>query len=221
MVAAGSGSRLGAPVPKALVELDGVPLVRRCVDNLAVAGVGFVVVTIPAGCEAEFALALDGADARVTCVVGGSRRQDSVAIGLRALAGLPGESLVLVHDAARPFVPAEAVHRVLQALLDGAVAVVPTLAVVDSIRQSCAGGSTVVDRSALRAVQTPQGFRLGDLARAHDHINRSGIEVTDDAAACEALGLPVVLVDGHRHAFKITEPFDMLLAGAILAAEGT
>ncbi|WP_267897965.1 2-C-methyl-D-erythritol 4-phosphate cytidylyltransferase [Tessaracoccus antarcticus] len=221
MVAAGSGSRLGASVPKALVLLDGVALVRRCVDNLAEAGVERVVVTIPAGFEDDFAGALQGADTQVTCVVGGGRRQDSVRLGLRALGHLPGTTLVLVHDAARPLVPAVVVGRVLQALRDGAVAVVPTLPVVDSIRRSAAGTSSVVDRSRLRAVQTPQGFRLDELVRGHTHIELAGLEVTDDAAACEALGLPVVLVEGHRHALKITEPVDMLLAAAILAAEGT
>ncbi len=220
VVAAGSGSRLGATLPKALVELDGTSLVRRCLDNLALAGVEQVVVTIPEGYRSQFDAALAGLAIDARCVVGGARRQDSVRLGLQALATTGSDAFVLVHDAARPLVPAEVVGRVVGALRSGARAVVPTLPVVDSIREVTDEASVVVDRSRLRTVQTPQGFHLGTLIDAHRHVDEHGIEVTDDAAACEAHGVPVVLVEGHRHALKITEPIDLLLAGAILATEG-
>lgn len=219
MVAAGSGSRLGAAVPKALVELDGVSLVRRCVDNLASAGVGHVVVMIPMGQQAAFEAALEGASIPVMCVIGGVRRQDSVRLGVAAIEPDNDETVVLVHDAARPLVRGDVVERVVDAVESGADAVVPTLPVVDSIRLATSGISQVVDRSHLRAVQTPQGFRLGTLRDAHRHIDDQGLEVTDDAAACEAIGVPVVLVDGHRHTLKVTEPVDLLVAQAILAGE--
>lgn len=221
MVAAGSGSRLGASLPKALVELRGVSLVRRCVDNLARAGVGRVVVTIPAGLDQAFADTLAGVNVPVVCVPGGARRQDSVRLGLAELAHFGDDTPVLVHDAARPLVRADVVGRIAAALADGGEAVVPTLPVVDSIREGTPDASSVVDRARLRAVQTPQGFRLGTLRRAHEHIADRGIDVTDDAAACEAVGVQVRLVDGHRHTLKITEPIDLLLAEAVLAGEGT
>lgn len=221
MVAAGSGSRLGADVPKALVTLGGVSLVRRCVDSLARAGVGRIVVMIPAGEGRAFADALKGVAIPVTHLEGGERRQDSVRLGLEALAGVGDGAHILVHDAARPLVPASVVERVVRALRDGARAVVPTMPVVDSIREASNNASTVVDRSRLRAVQTPQGFILGTLRDAHRLVHTSGVDITDDAAACEAAGVPVVLVDGDRRALKITEPIDMMVAEAIVATEGT
>lgn len=220
MVAAGSGSRLGAAVPKAMVELKGTSLVRRCVDNLARAGVQRVVVTVPAGQLVVFEAALAGTDVPTICVPGGARRQDSVLLGLAALGTVSENAIALVHDAARPLVPPQVVDRVVAAVTAGAEAVVPALPVVDSMREGTAEASKVVDRSRLRAVQTPQGFKLGTLRRAHHHIDDQGIEVTDDAAACEAIGVPVRLVDGHRHLIKITEPIDLLLAESILAGEG-
>ena len=202
------------------MPLAGVTLVRRCVDNFAAAGIERIVVTIPDGEHATFDAALDGAVGRVECVVGGHRRQDSVRLALDSLAGLEESTIVVVHDAARPLVPAAVVDRVVNAVRAGAGAVLPALPVVDSIRQASHGSSVVVDRAGLRAVQTPQGFRFGTLRTAHDHVEALGIDVTDDAAACEIMGVPVVLVDGDRRALKITEAIDLLLAEAILSAEG-
>ena len=220
MVAAGSGSRLGATLPKALVPLAGVALVRRSVDSLARAGVGRAVVTIPHGMESSFAAAMQGARIPVSYVVGGHRRQDSVRRALDTLVGLRDNTIVLVHDAARPLVPDTVVSRVVGALEAGALAVVPTLAVVDSIREATDESSVVVDRARLRAVQTPQGFAFTTLRDAHDHVHASGVDITDDAAACEAMGVDVVLVEGDRLSLKITDPIDLLLAEAILSSEG-
>ena len=202
------------------MELGGTSLVRRCVDNLSRSGVQRMVVTIPDGFQEAFDAALQGAGITLQCVVGGVRRQDSVRLGLAALEPLGDDTLVLVHDAARPLVVPEVVDRVVGALRAGAEAVVPTLPVVDSIRQRTDGASVVVDRAQLHAVQTPQGFLLGTLSSAHRHVQDHDIEVTDDAAACEAVGVSVVLVAGHRHSLKITEPIDLLLAEAILATGG-
>lgn len=215
MVAAGSGSRLGAPVPKALVELDGVPLVRRSVDALAAAGVAEIVVTIPAGMQHEFSSALEGVCPRPLLVEGGTARQDSVRFGLASLTS-GDDAVVLVHDAARALVPPSVVRAVAAAILSGAQAAIPVVPVVDSIRRVAAEGSTVVDRSSLRAVQTPQGARLRDLRAAHERVAADALDVTDDASACEYIGLRVTLVPGHRDALKITEPGDLLLAGAVL-----
>ncbi|WP_220489035.1 MULTISPECIES: 2-C-methyl-D-erythritol 4-phosphate cytidylyltransferase [unclassified Tessaracoccus] len=217
VVAAGSGSRLGAAQPKALVELEGVTLVRRSVDALAAGGVEQVVVTVPHGLEPEFRTALDGAAVPTTCVEGGSTRQDSVRIGLAAITA-PDRAVVLVHDAARALIPPTVVRAVASAVAGGAEVAIPVLPVVDSIRRIDGASSQVVDRAPLRAVQTPQGARFGALRRAHDLLLAEALEVTDDAAACEHAGLSVTLVDGHRDALKITEPVDLVLARAILAA---
>lgn len=215
VVAAGSGSRLGAAVPKALVELEGVALVRRAVDALTEAGICEIVVTIPEGLAGEFAVALAGADGRVASVVGGATRQDSVRLGLAALTA-PADAIVLVHDAARSLVPADTVRGVVAAVRDGADCVIPVIPVVDSVRRVTGPGNEVVDRADLRAVQTPQAARLRVLRDAHALVERDGVDVTDDATVCEYAGLRVTLVPGHRDALKITEPIDLVLARAIL-----
>lgn len=216
VVAAGSGSRLGASVPKALVELGGMSLVRRSVLAMRAGGVGHVVITTPDGCLSIFEAALSGLD-DVVCTIGGAERQDSVRLGLEVLAERFGpETIVLVHDAARPLVPPQVVATVRQAVVRGAEVAIPVIAVHDSIRQVGDAGSWMVDRSTLRAIQTPQGARLGLLREAHDHVARHGLTITDDASAIEALGHQVVLVPGHHDALKITEQLDLALAQGIL-----
>lgn len=215
VVAAGSGSRLGAAVPKALVELGGVPLVVRAVDALRAGGVSDIVVTVPATHLSAFADALDGWGALL--VTGGSTRQESVRLGLAALQA-PDDAVVLVHDAARALVPTQVVRRVAEAVLGGAAAAVPVVGVNDSIRQIAGEGSVVVDRERLRAVQTPQAARLSVLRAAHEVVRTRGLAVTDDAAACEHAGHRVTLVEGHHDALKITEPADLAVAELLLAA---
>lgn len=214
VAAAGSGTRLGAAVPKALVQLDGEPLVLRSLRQLAAGGVDRAVVTAPEHLVPVFAEAL--ADAPLPCrvVAGGAERQDSVRLGLAA-AGDCG--VLLVHDAARPLVPPRVVAAVIAAVRAGHSAVVPALPVIDSIRRVLPDESSeVVDRSRLRAVQTPQGFDPSTLRAAHEHVLAQGLVVTDDAACCEAMGRSVHLVPGAREALKITEPVDLVLAEALL-----
>jgi len=140
-------------------------------------------------------------------VAGGIERHDSVAAGL---AVLPAElDVVLVHDAARAMTPSSLFAAVAAAVADGAPAVVPGLPVVDTIKQVDETGTVVatLPRAALRAVQTPQGFRRDVLERAYAAM-RSAL-VTDDAALVEALGLPVLVIPGDPLAHKITTPADL------------
>ena len=172
--------------------------------------VNAVIVVAPVD-RLEDAKALTGPDV----VAGGATRQASVAAGLAALP--PDVDLVLVHDVARAFVPAEVIDRVVAALRDGADAVIPTRPVTDTIKRVDAGGGRVietVDRSTLVAVQTPQGFRRDVLVAAHAS---GATDITDDAGLVEALGATVVAVDGADEAFKITRPWDLLLAEAVAA----
>jgi 2-C-methyl-D-erythritol 4-phosphate cytidylyltransferase len=220
VVAAGAGVRLGGSTPKALRPLAGKPLVLHALEALAAGGVSRAIVVIAPGTEADFETALANAPIPAGYVTGGLRRQDSVREGLVAIAGDPEAALarlVLVHDAARPLVPAAVVARVIAALCDGADAVVPAVAVVDSIREvDVSGTSRAVDRSALRAVQTPQGFRTEVLAEALARAAAEGREVSDDATAVEAIGVPVVLVEGSPDALKVTGPADLPIAENIL-----
>jgi 2-C-methyl-D-erythritol 4-phosphate cytidylyltransferase len=214
--AAGSGERLGAGVPKAMVLLAGEPILAHAVRALvAEPRVGLVVLAAPEGLEdvmAEVAAGRSGG-VPVVAVTGGATRAESVSA---ALAVVPDEfGVALVHDAARCLVPVEVVTAVVDAVLAGADAVVPGAPVVDTVRELTAdGGSRTIDRSSLRAVQTPQGFGTPVLRRAHATGDPTA---TDDAGMVEALGLHVVLVPGHPRAFKVTTAQDLLLAEAILA----
>ena len=212
--AAGSGLRLGPGAPKALRLLAGEPLLLHAVRGLRRAtSVGPVVVAAPADDLERVRRLLHGLD--VVVVAGGAERQDSVRA---ALAALPIHvDLVLVHDAARCLTPVAVVDRVVAALRAGAQAVVPVLPVADTVKR--VDGErvvTTVDRSALRAVQTPQGFRREVLERAHAS---SGPVLTDDAGLVEAVGGQVTTVAGADEAFKVTRPLDLVLAEALLRGQ--
>lgn len=209
--AAGSGVRLGPGAPKALRLLAGEPLLVHAVRGLRRSSdVGPVVVAAPAAELEQVRTLLAGLD--VVVVAGGAERQDSVRA---ALAALPVDvDLVLVHDAARCLTPVAVVDRVVAALRAGADAVVPVLPVADTVKQ--VDGDRVVqtvDRSALRAVQTPQGFRREVLERVH---GSTGPALTDDAGLVEAAGGRVTTVAGADEAFKVTRPLDLVLAEALL-----
>jgi 2-C-methyl-D-erythritol 4-phosphate cytidylyltransferase len=151
--------------------------------------------------------------APVIVVAGGAERQASVAAALAAVPA--GPEIVLVHDAARALTPPELVESVAEAVRAGHDAVIPVLPVVDTIKDVGAGEVVLgtVDRSALRAVQTPQGFRRSVLAAAHA---AAGDPLTDDAGLVEKLGIPVVCVPGSEYALKVTRPFDLALAEHLL-----
>lgn len=210
VAAAGSGERLGAGVPKALVRLGDQTLLQLSVAAMVDAGVDVVVVTAPPASLAEFAALVPAAQV----VAGGALRQDSVRA---ALAALPAAvDVVLVHDAARALVPADVVQRVLDAVRGGADAVVPVIALADTVKEVGQHGEVLrtVDRSSLRAVQTPQGFRRSVLEQAH----AGGVQAaTDDAALVEALDVTVTTVEGSPEALKVTTPMDLAVAEGILA----
>ena len=223
--AAGRGERLGPGAPKALRSLGGVPMLVHAVRALASArAVDLVVVAAPedgvddvTALLAEHGL-LDSAPGRAGALVvaGGDTRQESVA---RALHLLPDDvDVVLVHDAARPLVPVSLVDAVAAAVRGGADAVVPGLPVSDTIKSVDAADvvSATLDRGALRAVQTPQGFRRATLTEAHAAADPDA-PATDDAGLVERLGGKVVVVPGDEEAFKVTRPLDLVLAEAVLA----
>ncbi|KQX61573.1 2-C-methyl-D-erythritol 4-phosphate cytidylyltransferase [Angustibacter sp. Root456] len=211
VVAAGQGTRLAAGRPKAFVELAGTTLLEHAVSRVLDAGVHHVVAVVPAELVGPTQQLLAG---RAEVVAGGAERQDSVALGLAAL---PAHvRVVLVHDAARCLAPPSLVASVVRAVQGGHHAVVPGLAVVDTLKEVDAHGTVVgtVARDPLRAVQTPQGFDRAVLERAHAAADAAA---TDDAALVERLGEPVVVVPGDAMAFKITTPDDLALAQFWLA----
>ena len=211
LVAGGAGLRAGAAVPKQWRDLAGRPVLRWAAEGLRAAGADQLVVVVPDGEVARARSVLEGLSADV--VRGGATRTGSVRAGLQALAPVPG--VVLVHDAARPFVGARQVGLLLEALAsaDGAL---PALPVGDTLKQADDGVvAGTVPRGGLFRAQTPQAFRYPVLAAAY--AAASG-EATDDAALVEAAGGRVVLTPGDPMLFKITHPEDFAMAEALAGA---
>ncbi|MGW7436136.1 2-C-methyl-D-erythritol 4-phosphate cytidylyltransferase [Streptomyces sp. NPDC054849] len=225
--AAGRGVRLGPGAPKALRALGGTPMLVHAVRAMARSrAVSLVVVVAPPAETAEVRLLLGEHTlperTEVLVVAGGATRQESVRAGLDAL---PQDvTSVLIHDAARPLVPVDTVDSVVEAVRDGAGAVVPALPLADTVKEVEPGRPgepepvvATPERARLRAVQTPQGFDLATLLRAHAAIAVDGEGATDDAGMVERLGVPVLVIPGHEEAFKVTRPLDLVLAEAVLA----
>lgn len=255
IAAAGQGTRLGADKPKAFVELAGISLLERSISAMHATELvdEIIVVAAPdmldeaadviSRCESADVTRVAGAGASdgrtIRLVPGRGERADSVMAGLEAISVEPGvDPIVLVHDAARALTPANMIDRVARAVADGALGVVPVVPVVDTIKavtetaghgevRSQAQITKTVDRSNVRAAQTPQGFRYSALFSANEMYYASvqadaeagtrSFVPTDDASLLEWQGVPVVCVDGDELAFKITTRKDLLLARAFLA----
>lgn len=219
VVAAGSGTRLGAGAPKAFVGIDAHPVLRHVLDRVFAASPAQVIVAAPAGLEGVAETLLQEAagvrrDLGVV-VTGGESRQQSVAAGLAALWG--DVTTVLVHDAARALTPVAQIDAVISAVTPDA-GVIPALPVIDTIKRVDAGDVVAaVDRSELTAAQTPQGFPRALLQEAYAVAQRSGVEYTDDAALYAAAGHRVRHIEGSATAFKITTPADLERARQILS----
>jgi 2-C-methyl-D-erythritol 4-phosphate cytidylyltransferase len=207
ITAAGSGTRLGAAVPKALLPIEGRALVAWALDGICQTA-DAVVVTAPESHLDAFREAVDG---RATVVAGGVTRQESVALGLAELA-LAANDIVLIHDAARAFQPVDTMRATVAAVEAGADGAIPVLPVVDTLVAAPRPDGSLgepVDRDAFRTVQTPQTFRAGVALDAHAR-GRAG--ATDDATLARELGYRIVAVDGHEWGFKVTRPADLPLA---------
>lgn len=215
VVAAGRGTRAGPGGPKQYRGLGGRAVLRRTLEGLAACpGIEAIRVVIHADDRAEYDRATEGLTL-ATPVTGGATRQESVRLGLAALEG-EEDDLVLIHDAARPFAPPEMIGRVLAAL-EEAEGACPALPVADTVRRDEGGlAGDLVDRAGLVRAQTPQGFRLGPIRRAHEAAR--GHEFTDDVAVAQAAGMAVALVAGDERAAKLTTPEDFAQAEGRLAA---
>ena len=216
VLAGGSGSRLGSPLPKQYQDLAGRPVLARTLAAFAThPSVDYVRAVIRAEDEAEYRRAAEGLDL-LDPVVGGAARQDSARLGLESLHGLAPDR-VLIHDAARPFVDAGTISRTIGAL-DTAPASVPALPLADTLKRSDDGRTVAatVDRGRLWRAQTPQGFRYAEILAAHRAAE--GNALTDDAAVAEAAKLAVALVLGSADNFKITTEDDLKRARRLLAA---
>lgn len=209
IVAAGKGERAGGGLPKQFRMLGGKPVIAhaydRLVAHLAVADVAVVV----GADQREMAIAALGERPLLTIADGGVTRRDSVRAGLNAAAGADA---VLIHDAARPFVPLAVIDRLLAALA-GHAGAVPVLPVADTLARSGDVLGDVVDRSSVLRIQTPQAFRLDAVMAAHRAWSEA-LEPTDDAQMVRAAGYDVATVDGDAMLEKITRPEDFAAAEA-------
>jgi len=230
IVAAGRGSRFGSELPKQYCPLRGDTVIgltlKAFIGHPDINAIRVVIhpddlelykKTIDQISSFGFAL---GDTAILEPVFGGASRQESVSIGLESLSETAPD-LVLIHDAARPFVSARVIDRVLNALQYQS-AVIPALAVNDTLkRRHERTVSETVDRSQLVRAQTPQGFRFSEIQRAHRHAQElsPGAEMTDDAAIAEYAGLMVNIVDGSEDNVKITSQQDLQMAERALATK--
>lgn len=205
VVAGGSGARFGAR--KQFASLGGISVLAFATTVAATSTDGVVVVVpVDSVDDVEMEMAIHE---NVDVVAGGDSRAGSVRAGLAAVPETA--TIVLVHDAARPLASVDLYQRVIGGVRDGAAAVIPVVAVTDSIRHV---DGHPVDRAQLRAVQTPQGFRARTLREAHGR----GEDATDDATLVSALGYEVVTVGGEPENAKLTVPSDLAAANAVLAA---
>ena len=208
IAAAGAGNRLAATLPKALVKLVDKTLVEHAVAALSPVA-ELIIITAPAGFEDQFSNLLGD---QVKVITGGVLRSDSIRI---ALSNIPENyEYVLVHDGARALATTDLANSVLTQLLKGEQAVIPALDVIDTIKEVDSNNyvRNTLNRSSLRAVQTPQGFTRSVLARAH----QASEDATDDAALVEALGIAVKVVPGEIRALKITTKSDLAAATQVL-----
>jgi 2-C-methyl-D-erythritol 4-phosphate cytidylyltransferase len=219
--AAGMGTRLGWGGPKALVPLEGKPLLAHTLTRFEDAGlIESAVILVPPGSEKTFRDALIETFPNITfkIVSGGNERQDSVRLGLDALA--KDTEVVLIHDAARPFVSIEAIRSSIDAAQDvgAATVAIPT---IDTILHSEDGESLgdTPPRETMWACQTPQTFRLEVIRHAHAQAKENGYAGTDDATLVRQAGHPVKLVMGTPTNIKITTPSDFAFAETILREE--
>lgn len=220
IVAGGSGLRMGAGIPKQFLPLGGRPVLLRTMEAIAAAvPEAETVVVLPAAhigtlhelCE-RF-----GCTVRYRATAGGASRFESVEAGLKAL---PDDcSLIAVHDGVRPLVTADMIRRGLDCARTNRTAV-PVIPVTDTIREVAADGSShTIDRSKLRAVQTPQIFDGELLRRAYRDAAAMNDKsrFTDDASVVEHFGTAISLYEGSRENLKLTTPADMTIAEAILS----
>jgi 2-C-methyl-D-erythritol 4-phosphate cytidylyltransferase / 2-C-methyl-D-erythritol 2,4-cyclodiphosphate synthase len=210
IVAAGKGTRSGRLRPKQYELLRGKPILRWSAEAFAAHP---VTVVIGPGQEELYAAALPDGQAPVT---GGARRQDSVRLGLEALAK-DAPDFVLIHDAARPLVSPAVIGNVVTALEAGAAGAVPMLALADTLRRKEGDVWLTIPRDNLYRAQTPQGFRFADILAAHREF--ADRDVTDDVEIAALAGIKVEAVAGEETNLKITTEKDFALAENFLGSE--
>jgi 2-C-methyl-D-erythritol 4-phosphate cytidylyltransferase len=223
IAAAGSGRRMGAVGNKLLLEVAGRPVLAWTLEAALASPVIRWIGVVGQPVDAEPIAAIVAAaqpDRPVQWILGGDTRQESVS---RGLAALPADADgVLIHDGARCLVEPELLARCAAAVRAGQ-AVIAATPVTDTIKQVDGQGTITAtpDRAGLWAAQTPQGFPVERLRQAHATASAEGWSVTDDAALFERLGWPVQVLQAPPSNIKLTTPFDLTIAAAVLAARAS
>lgn len=216
IVAGGRGLRMGEEVPKQFLPVGGRPVLMRTIDIFLAFDPSMSVVLVLPEDQFDYWKELCrkySYEKKHQVVFGGKTRFQSVKNGLKAV---KSNDVVAIHDGVRPFVSPEAIDRCFHAAQkDGAA--VPVVEVVETIRKIKGGGSEVVPRDDYKLVQTPQVFRASLIKDAYDRCTASSF--TDDASVAEAAGHEITLVEGNRENIKITSPFDLLVANALIKVE--
>lgn len=215
IVAGGKGSRMNTAVPKQFLELAGRPVLMRTLEQFAAYDpqIGFVVVLPDEYRDSWTALcAKYGFCLEHEIVAGGTSRFQSVKNGLERL---PGEGLVFIHDGVRPLVSLQTIENCAVTAI-GKGNAIPVMPVTESLRRLNNRGSEHVDRTLYFLVQTPQTFRLEVIKQAF--LQPENPLFTDDASVCEAMGIPVNLVEGNSENIKLTRPVDFKIAENLVLA---
>ncbi len=216
IAAAGSGSRMRAHCNKLLLNVAGRPVLAWTLDSVkASASIDWIGIVGQPSDKTEILSVAEECGLRIHWIDGGSTRQESVQRGLK---GLPPEAKhVLIHDAARCLVEPQLLNQCSDLVKQG-IAVVAATPVTDTIKQVSHDGfiTSTPDRSQLWAAQTPQGFNISELKNAHEHALLKDWSVTDDAALFEKLGWPVKILESSPSNIKVTTPFDLIIAEALL-----
>lgn len=221
--AAGTGSRMGATLPKQYLSLCGQPLLTHTVTRLVRHPIIHGVMVVLAADDRHFRKLPFSAEKNLFTATGGPERCHSVLNGLRALmTHAHDDDWVLVHDAARPCVRAEDITRLIETLRDHSVGGLLGLPMADTMKRTDAEGNIVatVSREGLWRALTPQMFRLGLLRAALEEALRKGLLMTDEAQAMETAGHVPRMVEGHADNIKITRPQDLALADLYLKQQG-
>ena len=220
VVAGGSGSRMGAAMPKQFLEIAGRAVLVQTIERMREAlPEAEIVVVLPEAHVELWRECYEKSECKVehSIALGGATRFDSVQSGIAALSD--DCELIAVHDGVRPMLSVEMIRRGVECAAENGAAV-PVIAVVDSIREVDSAGSHAVDRSRLRAVQTPQVFRSDLLRRAYEAVGANledRSKATDDASVVEMAGYKVALYEGESQNLKLTTPTDLSVAEVILA----
>ncbi len=217
IAAAGSGRRMGATRNKLLLPLSGQPVLAWTLQAaLAAETIHWIGIIGQEIDRSEILTLVEGAPKPVAWITGGDSRQESVE---RGLAGLPDEAEhVLIHDGARCLASPDLFNRCSDAVLSGK-AVIAATPVTDTIKRVDASGviTTTPNRAELWAAQTPQAFAVNELRQGHREARANDWTVTDDASLYERLGWPVNVLDAGPSNIKVTTPFDLTVAAAVLA----